>query len=84
MRKLLVFTVLIVLTACSGDDRGTTQTAPVTPNTTTTSTSAPTTIVDVPTISTTTTVASDESRDPGTESVGVTDKVTIIILDPED
>ncbi len=31
----------------------------------------------------TTTVISGDSRDPGTDSVGVTDKVTIIILDSD-
>ncbi len=83
MRHLIGLLLVLALVGCSGDDakpNPSTTTAPVDTSTTTEpvapSTTAP------PATSTTSAPTSDDN--PGTESIGVTEKITIVITDPED
>jgi len=86
MKRVSALTLIVVLVACGSDQRDVTPSTATTtaPPTTLTSQDTPNTTTTTLAPTTTTSVKQAGSDDPGTESVGVTDKVTIIILDPED
>lgn len=82
MRSLATFLLVLTLSGCGGEDsnpdpmqttRPTTSTSPELVVAATTTTPAPS--------STTTTAA---EKEPGSESISVTEKITITVTDPED
>jgi hypothetical protein len=83
MRLMVALLGVVLMAACAGHDTerepAITTTSQV-PATTTTFESVATTT----TAQTTSTVPSSDNDDPDAESIGVTDRVTIVITDPED
>lgn len=80
MRRLTPVLLGLLLAACTAVDTDRSSTSTTTPKAATTT--VPRTATS-PTQAPTTTLAHDQADD-GSESIGVTDRVTIVITDPED
>lgn len=84
MRTMSALVAMVLLLAgCSGDDteRGSTTTTQSIVTTTTTSDPVGESTMTAP--STSTSMSTTERDDIGAESIGITDRVTIVITDPE-
>ena len=83
MRRVIALLLVLALAGCSGDDAKSnpaTTTAPTDPGTTNEFV-VPSTTAE---LATTTTVAATSDDNPGSESIAVTEKITITVTDPED
>lgn len=79
MRLLAVGLALTMVTACGAErEQGTPTTGSVEATTTLAPASTTTSTLFSPTLR-----EAEEVDDPGTESIGVTEKVTIVVTDPE-
>ncbi len=87
MRRVAFVLLLAIVGACNADDSQrpepsdpSTTTAPVNTSTTTVSVAPSSTSAPAPS----TTLATTADENPGSESIGVTEKITITITDQED
>ena len=81
MRRLTTVLSALLLAACTAVDTDRSSTSTTAPEATTTIPRSATSTTQEPTTTTTEPV---DRPDDGSESIGVTDEVTIVITDPED